>query len=102
MLVLGHERCGVITAAVGLAREPREVQGHLWSLLDAVRPAVDVAPDTGEAEDVVDEAVRAHVGIQADRLRRAQPIVARAARSGAIQVVGARYDIDRGQVELLT
>jgi carbonic anhydrase len=102
VLVLGHERCGVITAAVGVAREGREVHGHLWSLLDAVRPALDLAGDTGDAEDVVDVAVRAHIGIQADRLRRAQPIVAQAARSGAIQVVGARYDIDRGQVELLT
>jgi carbonic anhydrase len=99
VLVLGHERCGVITAAVAVAREGQEVQGHLWSLIDAVRPALEKA---GNARgDVVDKAVRAHVQIQVERLRRADPVVSRAVKTGAVRVVGARYDIDRGRVEVL-
>jgi carbonic anhydrase len=100
VLVMGHERCGVITTAVAVAREGKEVQGHLWNLIDAVRPAIDKA-DNGSG-DVVDEAVRAHVGLQVDRLCRADPIVSRAVKAGTVRVVGARYDIDRGRVEILT
>lgn len=99
VLVLGHERCGAVTAAVDVTRQHEEVRGHLWSLIDAIVPALD---QTDEARgDVVDQAVCAHVRIQAERLRRSEPIVARAVKSGVIRVVGARYDIDRGQVELL-
>ncbi len=100
VLVLGHERCGVITAAVAVAREGREVQGHLWSLIDAARPALEQVKDG--SGDVIDQAVRAHVQIQVGRLVRADPIVSRAVKAGRIRVVGARYDIDRGQAEILT
>jgi carbonic anhydrase len=100
VLVLGHERCGVITAAVAVAREGREVQGHLWSLIDAARPALEQVKDG--SGDVIDRAVRAHVQIQVGRLVRADPIVSRAVKAGRIRVVGARYDIDRGQAEILT
>lgn len=100
VLVLGHERCGVITAAVAVARGDEEVQGHLWSLIDAVRPALDEV-DSGSG-DVVDAAVRAHVRLQVKRLCRADPIVSRAVKTGALRVVGARYDVDRGRVEILT
>ncbi|MGH2652460.1 MAG: carbonic anhydrase, partial [Actinomycetota bacterium] len=100
VLVLGHERCGVITTAVAVAREGEEVRGHLWSLIDAVRPALETTNDRDG--DVIDQAVCAHVKIQVECLRRADPIVSPAVKAGAIQIVGARYDIDRGQVELLT
>jgi carbonic anhydrase len=100
VLVLGHERCGVVTAAVELAQKGGDVPGHLWSLIDAVHPAIDRPGDGGD--DVLDNVVRAHVANQVARLRRADPIVSRAVRSGTVHVVGARYDIDCGQVELLT
>ena len=99
VLVLGHEHCGVITAAVGVARTGQVVEGHLWSLIDAVRPALEQLD--GGGDDAIDQAVRAHVGIQVERLRRADPIVSRAVKAEAVRVVGARYDIDRGRVEVL-
>ena len=100
VLVLGHERCGVVTTAVQVAREGRDLRGHLWSLVDAVHPAIESRGEGGG--DIIDEVVRAHVANQVARLRRADPIVSRAVKSGTVQVVGARYDIDTGQVELLT
>ena len=100
VLVLGHERCGVMTAAVAVAHDGAEVFGHLWSLIDAVRPALEKS-DGGQG-DAIDQAVRAHVKIQVERLRRADPIMSRAVKTGTVRVVGARYDIDDGQIEVLT
>lgn len=99
VMVLGHERCGVITAAVAVSRDGQAVRGHLWSLIDAVRPALEKIDE--REGDVIDQAVRAHVKIEVERLRRADPIVSRAVQTGAVRIVGARYDIDRGQVEVL-
>jgi carbonic anhydrase len=100
VMVLGHERCGVLTAAVAVARGGKDVDGHQWNLIDAVRPALDGVAD--DSADVVDDAVRAHVAIQVEQLRRSDPIVSRAVTRGDVRVVGARYDIDRGRVEVLT
>ena len=99
VLVLGHERCGVVTAALEVAQEGGAVPGHLWNLIDAVHPAIDKPGDGGD--DLLDNVVRAHVANQVALLRRADPIVSRAVKSGTVQVMGARYDIDRGQVEIL-
>jgi carbonic anhydrase len=102
VMVLGHERCGVLTTAVAVARDDEDVQGHLWALLDAVRPALeDNDRDGADREEAIDRAVCAHVRNQVERLRRADPIVSRAVKAGTTRVVGARYDIDRGQVEIL-
>jgi carbonic anhydrase len=99
VMVLGHERCGVVTAAVDVARDGQEVQGHLWSLIDAVGPALDQVADG--SVDPVDATVCAHIGVQVSRLRGSAPILSRAVRSQAVRVVGARYDIEDGVVQVL-
>ena len=99
VMVLGHERCGVITAALAVEPDGHEVRGHLWTLIDAVQPALAKGRHGGD--DAVDDAVRAHIALQVARLRGADPIVSKAVQAGAVDVVGARYDIDRGRVEVV-
>lgn len=99
VMVLGHESCGLVTAALKVAHEPQDVPGHLGLLVAAVRPALDQVGNG--SDDALDRTVRAHIGVQAARLRSAEPIVSRAVQSGTVQVVGARYDLDRGRVELV-
>ena len=40
VLVLGHERCGAVTAAVDAVVRGSVAPGHIGSLVDAIRPAV--------------------------------------------------------------
>lgn len=99
VMVLGHESCGVVTAAVKIDHDHQDVPGHLGTLIAAVRPALEQVGNGGD--DLIDRTVVAHIGVQVARLRAADPILSRAVQAGTVRVVGARYDLDRGRVELV-
>lgn len=93
IVVLGHERCGAVKATV----DGGEAPGHIGSLVKAIEPAV--AAVRGKEGDLVDNAVRANVARVADQLKASKPILAELIEKGKIRVVGARYDLDTGEVE---
>ena len=95
ILVLGHERCGAVGAAVAGG----EAHAHLPAVLDAIRPAV--AKAKSEPGDVVDNAVRAQVREVVEQLQAAEPLLSERVKAGKLKVVGARYDLDSGRVEVL-
>lgn len=95
LLVLGHERCG----AVGAAVKGGEAEGHLEYLVKAIAPAVEAT--RGTPGDAVDNAVRANVAQVAATLRSSKPLLRELAEDGRLKVVGARYDLDTGVVEVL-
>jgi len=95
IVVVGHERCGAVTAAVNGG----ELPGHIHSIVDAIAPAIVSAK--AEAGDKVDNSVRANAVYVAGILRRIGPIVGEAVQAGKVKVVAARYDLDSGVVEVL-
>jgi carbonic anhydrase len=94
ILVVGHERCGAVSAAV----QGGEAHGHVAALVKAIQPAV--AETRGQAGDAVDNAVRANVRDVVKALRASEPILSEFAHRGAVTVTGARYDLDTGKVEI--
>lgn len=95
VVVLGHERCGAVTAALAGGEAP----GHIGSLLKAIQPAV--SESKGEPGDPLDNAVRAQVRDVVRQLRSAVPILSELVHEGKVKVVGARYDLDTGAVEVV-
>lgn len=95
VLVLGHERCGAVTAAV--KNEP--LPGEIGSFVKAILPAVDKVK--GLSGDPVDNAVIANVRYQIERLKRS-PVLTERLRLGDLKIVGGRYDLDTGTVTILT
>jgi carbonic anhydrase len=95
IVVLGHQRCGAVSAAVAGEDAPR----HIATLLKAIEPAVEQTK--GEPGDPVENAVHAQAINVAKQLRQAEPILAERVRSGKLKIVAARYDLDTGKVEVL-
>jgi carbonic anhydrase len=94
VMVLGHERCGAVEAALS----PKAAPAHIAAVVSRIRAAIgDARKQPGDA---VDNAVRANVAASV-RDVLASPIVAPATQKGRVKVVGARYDLDSGTVELL-
>lgn len=91
-VVLGHERCGAVTAAV----KGDPLPGHLLNLMERLAPAV--AATSGQPGDRVADAVTANVELTVDRLRECAPILNKLVDEGELQVVGAEYDLDTGEV----
>jgi carbonic anhydrase len=95
IVVLGHQRCGAVSAAVSGAAET----GDIPDVLKAILPAIE---DTkGQSGDPIDNAVRANVRDIAKRLQSTGPIIPPRVQTGEVKIVAAYYSLDTGQVELL-
>jgi carbonic anhydrase len=99
LLVLGHERCGAISATVDLIRSGGEAPGHIAAIVDALRPIVE--PVLAQPGDAVENGVRANVRAQVAALLEQSEIVREKVEAGHLGVAGARYDLDTGKVTLL-
>jgi carbonic anhydrase len=100
VMVLGHSNCGAVKAVIQYEKDRKALPGHLQMLLDAVSPGVAEAIRQGPA-DLLDHAIEANVRYNAERLRRANPVIAKAVEDKRVEVVGAVYQLATGQVRLL-
>ena len=99
ILVLGHERCGAVTAALAALDQGTTPPGHITALVDAITPAVKRAK--GRSGDALDNAVRANVELVVEKLRTSRQVLAGQVSSGKLRIVGARYDLEAGRVDVI-
>jgi carbonic anhydrase len=95
IMVLGHEKCGAVSAAV----EAGNVPGHLKSLVQAIQPSVDATRN--EPGDKVHNCVIANARRVAAQIRASEPVLKEAVQNNALKVVSADYALDTGRVTLL-
>lgn len=95
LMVLGHERCGAVTAAI----QNKPLPGEISTFVTAILPVVDQVKT--EPGDLVDNAVTANVRYQIEQLLRSPLLTARS-QLGKLKIVGGRYDLDTGKVSLIT
>jgi carbonic anhydrase len=94
LVVLGHERCGAVQAAL----KGDEATGSMGYLAEQLRPAVaDARRSSG---DPVANTVLANVRRVVARLRRS-PVIGPATADGSLLLTGAVYDLDSGLVTLV-
>ncbi|MBK6604311.1 MAG: carbonic anhydrase [Leptospiraceae bacterium] len=95
IVVLGHTKCGAVSAACVVP----DVPGHIVTLINAIKPAAEIARDM--EGDLVDNAVRVNVAKQVEQLKGLEPVLSKKTKSGEIKIVGAVYHLETGKVELL-
>jgi carbonic anhydrase len=100
VVILGHQYCGAVTAAIdalGSGVEPAGTVGRLVAdIAPAMRESIDGDP-AGLLDRTVDRHVARTVAVVSDL-----PAVRDRVSAGDLAVVGARYQIDTGEVALLT
>ena len=96
IVVLGHNRCGAVAAARDTIASGGHAEGHIESLVDAIRPAVEET----KGQDA-EATCRANVRHMVAALRATGPVLKPAVDSGALRIVGATYDLDTGKVTFL-
>lgn len=95
LIVLGHERCGAVTAAVQNSPLP----GAIGTFVEAILPAVEASK--GQDGDPIENAVQQNVRYQLEQVKKSE-LVARRLAAGSLKLVGSRYDLDTGEVSILT
>ena len=92
IVVLAHESCGAVKAAIA----GKAVPGQISVLYRPLRAAVDQAGPDPEAVS------KANARIQANLLATASPLLAEMIKKGDLKVAAAYYALGSGQVTLLT
>ena len=100
IMVLGHTNCGAVKAVLQYEKDRKPLPGHLQMLLDAVSPGVVEAMRQGPT-DQLDHAIEANVRHNAQRIRQANPVIAKAVDEKRLDVVSAVYELATGEVRLL-
>ena len=95
VVVLGHSKCGAVTAAC------KGVElGNITALLSKIQPAVDaIKPSVNEFDDAAIQQVSdKNVTLTIEKMREDSPILADMEKNGEIQIVGAMYHVNNGEV----
>ncbi len=98
VVVLGHERCGAVQAAVEVVERDATFPGSIGQMVEPIIPAVLRARREGEA-DLLERAVKGNVRRVVDRLRATEQMLQAPQREGRLKIVGAYYDLDHGSVD---
>jgi carbonic anhydrase len=95
IMVLGHEKCGAITAAVEGGAEA----GHLKYLTSAIQPSVEESRNL--PGDKIHNCVLANARRVARQLRESEPVLKELISKEGVKVVAADYALDSGLVTIL-
>ena len=99
IVVLGHTKCGAITAACD-----NVTLNNLTILLDKIRPAINKETETknrrdGSNSSFVLNVTKLNVLMTIKDIKNKSNIIADLIRTGTIDIVGGIYDVDYGRVE---
>jgi carbonic anhydrase len=98
VLVLGHEECGAVKAAIGAVDTAGTAPGSIAAIVEGIRPAVNAA--RAEAGNRTENTTRRHSRMIAERLA-GSPLIG-PALADRVRIVPAYYNIQTGRVDFLT
>ncbi len=95
ILVIGHDSCGAVDATIADGETP----GHIGSLVEAIKPAVDMA--RGMKGDLLNNSIDVNTMNVVEQLNSTGPIISTAVKQGRLKIMSGRYRLDSGEVTLL-
>ena len=94
VMILGHNRCGAVIAAVA----GHEEEGDVGPMLTELRPAAEASK--GMPGDPDENAVRENVKLVMKKIATSEELSAMV-KSGELQIVGGIYDLDTGKIQMM-
>jgi len=102
VVVMGHTRCGAISATVkalqtGLGPESKNIR----AITDRIAPHLQGLIHSRTGKALLQEAMRANVRASVDHLRHGSRLLEELVVAGRVAVVGAEYSLETGAVHFL-
>ncbi|MCL1474653.1 carbonic anhydrase [Argonema antarcticum] len=95
IMVMGHKRCGAVDATIKGAQVP----GQIGSLLEAIKPALQMSRSFDN--DRLESTTKANVLVQVETLKKS-PVISQLIKEGKLKVVGGYFDFDSGSVSMVS
>ena len=100
LVILGHEQCGAVTAAI--THEGR-AHGNIGRLLGKIQPAIDRAKQLNTPpEGMVEKVTDLHLEELAHQVFQESEIIRQAVTEGRLRLVTAKYQMASGEVKIHT
>jgi carbonic anhydrase len=99
-IVLGHERCGAVTAALDAVHRGATSHARIEQLLDYMIPGLAHVDPSLPPSDELQQGVEANVRWSMQQILLAPEAQAQQAK-GRMKLVGAVYEIETGRVRFL-
>jgi carbonic anhydrase len=96
-VVLGHEACGAVAAAIEVVEKDATFPGVISEMIQPIIPAVLAA--RGQSGDLLENAVVSNARRVAARLKTQSPVLQEALRQNRLRVLAARYHFHDGKVD---
>jgi carbonic anhydrase len=98
IVVLGHEACGAVAAAVDVVEKGTTFPGVIGEMVQPIIPAVLEARRMSGGT-LLDNSIVSNAKRVANRLVTQSSVLQESVRGGKLKVVPARYDLDDGDVD---
>lgn len=99
IIVLGHENCGAVDAFI---HNPHDKKGgHIQTIVDYIANEEEEKAIPAAMRSNIEMAVKANILHGVHLLKNSEPELKEVFKAGKLEIVGAFYDLDNGQVKLL-
>jgi carbonic anhydrase len=100
VMVLGHQNCGAVKAALASVTKGATTPGQIPDVVAPILPAAQQASSLASA-DQLDGAITANVKQTVTLLKGLAPLLTQQLSAGQIKIVGGEYQLDTGKVTLV-
>lgn len=99
LILLGHEKCGAVTAAV---EAKGHAEGNIEAIVKKIIPAAKKAAAMGGSKDeILNNAIKENVLLSNQYLLKRSPVLTHLIHEGKLKVVTAVYQLGSGEVKIL-
>lgn len=104
VIVLGHERCGAVTAAYEAYVSHKESEGNIGSIVESINPAISSViknSASGTKDAMIEQCSLENIRMNAGLLGTHSTIIKEKLAHGSLQLISAYYDLDEGRVVVI-
>jgi carbonic anhydrase len=101
ILVLGHDQCGAVRAAIDATEGKLGAKGQfIQHIVAAIQPTVTHANSIGRGD--IDSVTELHIQDTIQDIQTRSKVIADAVTAGRLAIVGANYELSGGEVHPIT
>ena len=101
ILVLGHDQCGAVRAAIDATEGKLGAKGQfIQHIVAAIQPTVTHANSVGRGD--IDSVTAFHIEDTIQDIQTRSKVIADAVAEGRLAIVGANYELSGGEVHPIT